>query len=110
MFLLAPGTHAVKVAAADNLGNATDSTRTFELHATSRACSTTSTRSCTEGLIDKRARARRCRPKLDTQLTTSSTASSDAFVNQVEAQRGKSIDVATANRLIAFAQDLDARS
>ena len=29
-----------------------------------------------------------------------------AFVNQVEAQRGKSIDVATANRLIAFAQDL----
>ena len=29
MFLLAPGTHAVKVAAADNLGNATDTTPTL---------------------------------------------------------------------------------
>jgi hypothetical protein len=29
-----------------------------------------------------------------------------AFVNLVEAQRGKSIEVATGNRLIAFAEDL----
>ena len=103
MFLLAPGAHTVKVAAADNLGNATDTTRTFELHATIESLLNNIDRSCTEGLIDKQGTCK----SLSNQL---SHAPLHAFVNHVQAQRGKSIDVATANRLIAFAQDLDARS
>ncbi len=103
MFLLAPGAHTVNVAAADNLGNATDTTRTFELHATLESLLNNIDRSCTEGLIDQQGTCK----SLSSQL---SHAPLHAFVNHVEAQRGKSIDTATANRLIAFAQDLDARS
>jgi hypothetical protein len=33
-----------------------------------------------------------------------------AWINQLEAQRGKKVDVATANRFIAFASDLIARN
>ncbi|MBE2316164.1 hypothetical protein DVA67_009270 [Solirubrobacter sp. CPCC 204708] len=99
MFLLAPGAHSVKVAAADNLGNATDSTRTFELHATIESLLNNIARSCDEGLIGKQGTCK----SLSNQL---SHAPLGAFVNHVQAQRGKSIDVATANRLIAFAQDL----
>jgi hypothetical protein len=32
-----------------------------------------------------------------------------AWINELEAQRGKSIDVPTANRFIAFARDVIAR-
>jgi hypothetical protein len=32
-----------------------------------------------------------------------------AWINQLEAQRGKKVDTATANRFIAFASDLIAR-
>jgi hypothetical protein len=113
MFLLAPGAHAVKVAAADNLGNATDSTRTFELHATSASLLSNIDRSCTEGLIDKQGTCKALSTKLEHAIGKHDGGRHDvehnqlgAFVNQVEAQRGKSIDVATANRLIAFAQDL----
>ena len=113
MFLLAPGTHAVNVAAADNLGNATDSTRTFQLHATSASLLSNIERSCTEGLIDKTGTCKALSTTLEHAVGKHDDGRHDvehnqlgAFVSQVEAQRGKSIDVATANRLIAFAQDL----
>jgi hypothetical protein len=113
MFLLAPGTHAVEVAAADNLGNGTDTTRTFQLHATSASLLGNLGRSCTEGLIDKKGTCNALSTKLEHALDQHNDGRHDvehnqlgAFVNQVQAQRGKSIDVATANRLIAFAQDL----
>ena len=99
MFLLAPGAHTVKVAAADQLGNATDTTRTFELHATIESLLNNIERSGTEGLITKPGTCK----SLSSQL---SHAPLHAFVNHVEAQRGKSIDLATANRLIAFAEDI----
>ena len=113
MFLLAPGTHAVKVFAADNLGNATDSTRTFQLHATSASLLSNITRSCNEGLISKNGTCNALTTKLEHALDKHNGNRHDvehnqlgAFINQTEAQRGKSIDTATANRLIAFAQDL----
>ncbi len=113
MFLLAPGTHAVNVAAADNLGNATDTTRTFQLHATSESLLSNIERSCTEGLITKQGTCHALSTKLGHALDKHTGDRHDvehnqlgAFINQTEAQRGKSIDTATANRLIAFAQDL----
>lgn len=99
MFLLAPGTHTVQVAAADQLGNAADATRHFELHATRESLLNNIARSCDEGLMTKPGTCK----ALTAQL---SHAPFGAFINHVEAQRGKSIDVATANRLIAFARDL----
>ena len=113
MFLLAPGTHAVTVAAADHLGNAADSTRTLQLHATSVSLLSNIERSCAEGLIDKPGTCTALATKLGHALDRPDGGRHHvehnqlgAFVNQVEAQRGRSIDVATADRLVAFARDL----
>ena len=66
-----------------------------------------------EGLIDKQGTCKALSTMLGHAIDKHAGGRHDvehnqlgAFVNQVEAQRGKSIDVATANRLIAFAQDL----
>lgn len=113
MFLLAPGMHAINVAAADNLGNATDKTRTFELHATAVSLRNNIDRALNEGLITKQSTHKVLSITLD--LSVDSHASGrhdlehntvDAFAEQVDGQLGKTIDTATGLRLIAFADDL----
>jgi hypothetical protein len=113
MFLLAPGMHAINVAAADNLGNATDKTRTFELHATAVSLRNNIDRALNEGLITKQSTHKVLSITLD--LAVGNHASDrhdlehntiDAFAEQVDGQLGKSIDSATGLRLIAFAEDL----
>ncbi|HEX6020418.1 MAG TPA: hypothetical protein VFZ00_00390, partial [Solirubrobacter sp.] len=113
MFLLAPGTHTINVAAADNLGNATDTTRTFELHATSESLRNNIDRACSERLITKTGTCKALAVTLNQAVIKHAGGSHDvehnlidAFAEQVEGQLGKSIDTATGNRLIAFAQDL----
>ena len=103
MFLLAPGTHTVVVTAADRLGNAATATRTFKVQATIESLVNNVARACTEGLIE------------GVGLCNSFTVqighgSIGAWINHLEAQRGKKVDTATANRFIAFAQDLLART
>jgi hypothetical protein len=113
MFLLAPGAHAINVAAADNLGNATDTTRTFDLHATSQSLRSNIDRACSEGLITKGGTCKALAATLDQAVGKHAAGDHDvehslidAFAEQVDGQLEKSIDAATGRRLIAFAQDL----
>lgn len=116
MFLLAPGTHTIVVSAADKLGNASSLTRTFKVEATSASLVSNVARACAEGLIE----AQLCN-SLSTKVEHAARehAQGDhrvehnvlgAWINQLEAQRGKKVDTATANRFIAFANDLIARN
>ena len=113
MFLLAPGTHTIEVGAADNLGNATEETRTFALHATSESLRNNIDRSCTEQLITKSGTCKALAITLEQAVGQHDVDRHDvehnavnAFIEQVEGQLGKSIDTAAGNRLIAFAEDL----
>lgn len=115
MFLLAPGTHTIVVSAADRLGNAATVTRTFQVQATSASLVSNVQRACAEGLIAEQL----CKSLL-TQVEHAAGHHASgkhhvehnvlaAWVNHLEAQRGKKVDTATANRLVAFANDLVAR-
>ena len=108
-----PGTHAVKVFAADNLGNATDTTRSFELHATLREPVEQHHALLRRGPDQQEGHLQLAVDQLEHALDKHNGNRHDvehnqlgAFINHTEAQRGKSIDTATANRLIAFARDL----
>ena len=115
MFLLDPGTHTIVVQAADALGNASSATRTFKVQATSASLVSNVARACSEGLIE----ATLCNAlSVKVEHAAREHAEGDhaveqnvlgAWINQLEAQRGKKVDTATANRFIAFASDLIAR-
>jgi hypothetical protein len=113
MFFLDPGVHAIAVTAADNLGNAGSQTRTFEVHATSESLSNNLDRAWRLGLIDKEGIYNSLKAKVEAALRAHERGQHHvehnvlgAFVNELEAQRGKAVDLATANRFIAYAQDL----
>ena len=116
MFLLAPGTHTIVVQAADRLGNAASLTRTFKVQATAASLVSNVARACSEGLIDgtlcnalavKVEHAARKHAEGDHKVEQNELG---AWINQLEAQRGKKVDATTANRFIAFASDLIARN
>lgn len=116
MFQLYPGTRTVTVSASDNLGNSGQTACTFEVHATNASLISNAIRANDEGLLRNRgiftsllsklqaADAARERGQAQTQLNILA-----AFVMQLEAQRGQGVDLVTADRFIAFAQDLIAR-
>ena len=113
MFFLDPGAHTIVVTAADNLGNAGSQTRTFEVHATSESLGNNLDRAWRLGLIDKQGIYNSLKAKVEAALRAHERGQHHvehnvlgAFVNELEAQRGKAVDVETANRFIAYAQDL----
>lgn len=115
MFLLSPGTHTVVVQAADKLGNASSATRTFKVQATSESLVSNAKRACAESLVDASicnallVKVEQAARKHAEGAHAVEQNVLDAWINQLEALRGKKVDLATANRFIAFAADLVAR-
>lgn len=117
MFLSDPGTHAIVVHAADELGNATSLTRSFKVQATSASLVSNVARACTEGLIAGQGLCNSLSGKMEKAAQRHDQGDHaveqnllGSWINQLEAQRGKTVDTATANRFIAFALDLIARN
>jgi hypothetical protein len=121
MFYLYPGAHTVKVAATDNVGNSATKTNTFQLHATSlsllhnvqRACGESGAWPATPTLITKSGTCTSLKAILTQAIAKHDSGDHavewtiiDGWVDAVESQRGKSIDPATANRFIAYGNDL----
>ncbi|HKZ75159.1 MAG TPA: hypothetical protein VJ259_00700, partial [Actinomycetota bacterium] len=117
MFFLDPGTHTIQVTATDNLGNVGTADRTFEVHATAESLISNVDRAFGLGLITDPAVYEGLRDKLEAALRSHNRGQHavehnqlSAFINQLMAQRGNGIDAATADRFIAYAQDLIARN
>jgi hypothetical protein len=115
MFFLAPGLHTIVVTATDNLGNTSSATRTFEVHATAESLNNNIDRACNLGLI-KATLCNALKAKTKAALAAHNRGQHAtehnilrALIHQLEAKRGKGVDAATADRLIAFIQDLIAR-
>ncbi len=115
-FFLAPGSHTIVVSTVDNVGNAATSTITFEVHATAESLGKNVDRAFELGLITKQGTANSLGAKTAAALRSHQRGQHatewnqlGAFINELEAQRGKSIDPVTADRFIAFAQDLIAQ-
>ena len=112
MFFLNPGVHTILVTSTDKLGNASSLKRTFEVHATSESIGNNLTRACSLGLI-KKGVCNGLTAKTDAALKAHQRGQHSvewnnlgALINLLEAQRGKGVDTATANRFIAYAKDL----
>lgn len=112
MFFLNPGVHTIVVSSTDKLGNASSLTRTFEVHATSQSLGNNLNRAYSLGLI-KKGVDNGLKAKTDAALKQHLSGKHSvewnnlgALINLLEAQRGKGVDTATANRFIAWAQDL----
>jgi hypothetical protein len=113
LFRFYPGTRHVNVSSSDKLGNAGTAACTFALHATLESLDANLTRAFNEHLINNRgilislsqtlAAARLAR---DLGLRDAEHDIVRSFIVQLQALRGKLVDAATADRFIAFAQDL----
>jgi hypothetical protein len=112
MFFLGPGLHTLVVTATDNLGNSSRATRTFEVHATAQSLDNNIDRACSLGLIKAtlcnalKAKARAALAAHNRGHHVTEHNILKALVHQLEAKRGNGVDVATANRLIAYIEDL----
>ncbi len=116
MFFLDPGTHTIVLGAKDNLGNTASLTRHFRVQATSESLVSNVKRACSLGLIDGAGICNALLTKVEHALSKHLAGQHSveqnqlgAWINQLDAQRGKAVDTATANRFIAFARDLIAR-
>jgi hypothetical protein len=112
-FLFAPGDHGFGITAVDHLGNSRAVAGSFVVRATAESLGNNLDRALDEGLITKRG----IHSSLSAQIGAALRAHErgqhatehnvlGAFVNHLESQRGKAIDVATADRFIAYAKDL----
>lgn len=111
--MLAPGPHALVVDAADAVRNVATANNSFSVAATSAGLANALDRAFGNGLItdvavyhglqDKLAAAEDAHERGQHPTEWKNLA---AFINQVTAQRAKGIDSATADRLIAYANDV----
>ena len=113
MFLLGVGTHTVNVTATDNVDNAGTTPRAFTIHATTESLAANLERVKSEGKITDPAVYAGLRDKVTQALKKHQAGQHaveanalGAFVDQLLAQRGKGIDAAMADRLIASARDI----
>lgn len=113
LFFFYPGTRQVTVTAADNLGNGSVTGCTFELHASPQSLQSNVNRAFAMGLIDGAGIANSLRAKIrqvnDLHRRGHHGAEANvlqAFINELLALRGNKVDAATADRFVAFAQDL----
>jgi hypothetical protein len=117
MYLLYPGTRSVKITSTDRLGNAGTSVCTFEVHATMASLLNNLGRAHQEGAFKSEGILRSLEAKL--HVTGAADARGRnvpavnevrAFIHELEAQRGKGVNGVIADRFIALAADLVARS
>jgi hypothetical protein len=113
LFLFYPGTRHVNVSSADNLGNAATDACAFELHATVESLLSNMSRAFSAGLITNQGIFNSLSQKLAAALAARDRGQRGAelnilgaLVNELQAQRGKKVEAATADRFIAFVQDL----
>lgn len=113
MFLLYPGIHTIVVTSADNLGNTGDTRATFIVRATAKSLISNFDRALAAGLITSKGTHASLRLKLneasrahEREMHATEHTILGAFVNELIAQSGKTIDPATADRFIAYARDL----
>lgn len=112
-FDLGPGTHQIVTEATDNLGNAGDLTRTFVVRATAEGLLANLDEAWAEGLITDRDAYEGLRDKLEAAIASHDAGRHHvehnqlgAFVNQLEALAGHTVDAELADTLIAFTHDL----
>lgn len=114
-FFLAPGTYELAATARDHVGNTARAVHAFEVQASAESLRANVERALSLALISDADVADGLTDKLDAADASHdagrhSTEANQlrAFVNQLRAQRGKAIDAATADRLIAYAEELRA--
>ena len=116
MYLLHPGARTITVSATDNLGQGTASTCTFTIVPTTESMLANLERAASEGRIRNQGLA----SSLQAKLRAASAAAArgqchteqnvlNAFLNQMEAQRGQGVEAEVADRLMAYARDLITR-
>ena len=111
MYMYYPGTRTVRVTATDNIGNTATTPGTFRIEATPDSLINNLNRARSEGKVPDTAVYRGLMDKL-TQVRfqhqknkhATEWNSLDAYVEQLEGQRGKGIDLVVANRFIAYAK------
>lgn len=111
MYQYYPGARTVGVTATDNIGNTGTSSGTFRIEATPDSLINNLNRARTEGkvpytdvyngLMDKLVQVRQQHAKRKHETEWNILY---AFVDQLEGQRGKGIDLVVANRFIAYAR------
>ncbi len=114
MFFLMPGKHTLVVTAADNVNNTATKPLVFEVHATRESLLSNVDRAWQlrlitdekvyKGLRDEAVAANQAHSR--GQHEKAEWNIWEGFIEQLEAQRGKGMDAATANRFIAYARDL----
>ena len=113
MYVYQPGLRTVTVTFADNIGNAATGTCQFTIQATPDSLINGLIRAKSEGdvpnqdvydgLMDKLNQVKKQHDKGKHSVEWNALG---AFTNQLEAQRGKGIDLVTANRFIAYAAEI----
>ena len=116
MFLLAPGTHTVGRARRGQARERVEPDAEVRGARDVGQPRSNIKRACTEGLIDGTGLCNALLVKVEHARGKHAQGDHDveqnvlgAWINQLEAQRGKKVELATANRFIAFATDLIAR-
>ena len=113
MYLYYPDERTVSVTAADNIGNTGTSPCTFTIEATPDSLINNLVRAQSEGLVpnldvysglmEKLDQVKRQHDKGKHEVEWNAL---DAFIDQLEGQRSKGIDLVTADRFIAYAAEI----
>ena len=111
---LGAGTHVLVVTAQDTLGNTSSVSVTFQVHATAQGLINAFNDGVANGKIAGNQTAQMnklqaAQAAMQRGDRTSTRQALNAFVNQVQAQSGKSIDAAYATLLVSWANDLISR-
>ncbi len=111
MYLLYPGVRTVAVTSADHLGNSGVGTCTFEIRPTMASMLSNLDRALAEGALKNQGTYRALQAMLQAAESARGRGQCKAelnilgaFVNHLEAQRGKGVDAILANRFIANAR------
>jgi hypothetical protein len=113
MYLLWPGTRTVSISATDNLGQGMVASCTFQIVATPAGILANLARAASEGAIRNagltsslEAKIRAAAAAAERGQCNAAQNQLNAFLNHMEAQRGKGVDAGVADRLMAYARDL----
>ena len=114
-FLLTAGAHVIVVTATDQYGKTSTSTMQFEVHATIEGLICAVQRAVALGLVapetenDLMAKLNAAKASRDRGNSTPEVNQLQALINATQAQRGKKINTAFADRFSGWTQDLTVR-
>jgi hypothetical protein len=113
MYTLQPGLHTVTVTATDRVGNTATASKVFRVRATTASLISNIDRANTEGLLKNEGIHTSLRSELEAALTEHERGAHPVewnilggWISDLQAQSGKGIDATTAQRFIAYANDL----